>query len=97
MSSKRKRRKPEQIIRCLAEGESILAAGRSAADVYQKVGIAESTWMRWKQQYGGMKSAFLKFHTPVNHLAHLADLYRSLNGLPPAKKVGFPFPSERAT
>ena len=56
MSSKRKRRKPEQVIRCLAEGESMLAAGKPAAEVYQKLGIAESTWMRWKQQYGGMKS-----------------------------------------
>ena len=27
MSRKRKRRKPEQVIRCLAEGESMLAAG----------------------------------------------------------------------
>ena len=56
MSSKRKRRKPEQVIRCLAEGESMLAAGKPAAEVYQKFGIAESTWMRWKQQYRGMKS-----------------------------------------
>ena len=56
MSIKRKRRKPEQVIRCLAEGESMLAAGKPAAEVYQKFGIAESTWMRWKQQYGGMKS-----------------------------------------
>jgi len=52
----RKRRKPEQIVKALAEGESMLAAGRPAAEVYQKLGIAESTWMRWKQQYGGMKS-----------------------------------------
>ena len=56
MSSKRKRRKPEQVIRCLAEGESMLAAGKPAAEVHQKLGIAESTWMRWKQHYGGMKS-----------------------------------------
>lgn len=55
-NSKRKRRKPEQIVKSLAEGESMLAAGKAAAEVYQKLGIAESTWMRWKQQYGGMKS-----------------------------------------
>ena len=52
----RKRRKPEQIVKALAEGESMLAAGKSAAEVYQKLGIVESTWLRWKQQYGGMKS-----------------------------------------
>ena len=34
----------------------MLAAGKSAAEVYQKLGIVESTWLRWKQQYGGMKS-----------------------------------------
>ena len=31
MSSKRTLRKPEQVIRCLAEGESMLAAGKPAA------------------------------------------------------------------
>ena len=36
MCSKRKHRKPEQVIRCLAEGESMLAAGKPAAEVYQK-------------------------------------------------------------
>lgn len=57
MTKQRKRRKPEQIVKALAEGEAMLAAGKSVAEVYQKLGIAESTWMRWKQQYGGMKSA----------------------------------------
>jgi len=56
-NSKRKRRSPEQVVKALAEGESMLAAGKSSAEVYQKLGVAESTWMRWKQQYGGMKSA----------------------------------------
>lgn len=35
----------------------MLAAGKSGSEVYQKLGIAESTWMRWKKQYGGMKSS----------------------------------------
>jgi len=56
-TTKRKRRSPEQVVKALAEGESMLAAGKSSAEVYQKLGVAESTWMRWKQQYGGMKSA----------------------------------------
>jgi transposase-like protein len=55
-TTKRKRRSPEQVVKALAEGESMLAAGKSSAEVYQKLGVAESTWMRWKQQYGGMKS-----------------------------------------
>jgi len=55
-NSKRKRRSPEQVVKALAEGESMLGAGKVSAEVYQKLGVAESTWMRWKQQYGGMKS-----------------------------------------
>lgn len=42
----RKRRKPEQIVKALAEGEAMMAAGKSAAEVYQKLGVAESIWMR---------------------------------------------------
>ena len=56
MTKARKRRKSEQIVKAIAEGEAMLAAGKTAAEVYQKLGIAESTWMRWKKQYGGMKS-----------------------------------------
>ena len=56
MSKKRRRRSPEQIIRCLQEGEAMLSGGRSVAEVYQKLEITESTWFRWKKQYGGMQS-----------------------------------------
>ena len=56
MTKARKRRKPEQIVKALAEGEAMLAAGKTAAEVYQKLGVVESTWMRWKKQFGGMKS-----------------------------------------
>jgi hypothetical protein len=34
----------------------MLAAGKIHAEVYQKLGVAESTWMRWKSRFGGMKS-----------------------------------------
>ena len=56
MTKTRKRRKPEQIVKALAEGEAMLAAGRTSAEVYQKHDVAESTWMRWKKQFGGIKS-----------------------------------------
>ena len=56
MTKKRKRRKPEQIVKLLQEGEAMLAAGKSAAEVYQKLEICEATWTRWKKQFGGMKS-----------------------------------------
>ncbi len=56
MTKKRRRRKPEQTVKLLQEGEAMLAAGKSLAEVYQKLEITESTWQRWTKQYGGMKS-----------------------------------------
>ena len=56
MTKKRKRRKPEQIVKLLQEGDVMLAAGKSLAEVYQTLEITESTWQRWKKQFGGMKS-----------------------------------------
>lgn len=57
MTSKRKRRSPEQIVRALQEGEAMLAAEKQLSDVLQKLEISEATWLRWKNQYGGMKSS----------------------------------------
>lgn len=60
MTKKRRRRKPEQIVKLLQEGEAMLAAGKSLAEVYKKLEITESTWQRWTKQYGGMKSGEAK-------------------------------------
>lgn len=56
MTKKRKRRKPEQVVKLLQDGEGMLAAGRTLGEVCQKLEISEATWMRWKKQFGGMKS-----------------------------------------
>ena len=56
MTKKRRRRKPEQIVKLLQEGEAMVSAGKTLAEVYQKLGITESPWQRWTKQYGGMKS-----------------------------------------
>lgn len=56
MTKKRRRRKPEQIVKLRQEGEAMLAAGKSAAKIHQKLEISEATWIRWKKQFGGMKS-----------------------------------------
>ncbi len=56
MTNKRKRRKPEQIVKAIQEGEAMLAAGKSEAEVLQHLTIRVTTWERWKKQYGGMKS-----------------------------------------
>jgi putative transposase len=56
MTKKQRRHSPEQIIRKLAEGHKLMAAGMTVEDVCREFGIAESSWHRWLAQYGGMKA-----------------------------------------
>ena len=53
---KRHRRTPEQAVRKLHEGERLLNEGSDLTDVLRRLEIAESTWNRWRNQYGGMKA-----------------------------------------
>lgn len=53
---KRQRHTPEQVVRKIREGERMLNAGKDLAEVLRHLGIAESTWNRWRNQYGGMKA-----------------------------------------
>ena len=55
-SNKRRRHRPDQIIRKLAEGNKQLASGQALNEVCRHLEIAESTWHRWLAQYGGMKA-----------------------------------------
>jgi len=53
---KRKRPPPEQIIRKLREADADLAAGRTIGEIAKSFGISETTFHRWRAQYGGMKA-----------------------------------------
>ena len=53
---KKRHHTPEQIIRKLAEGDKLLNQGEELTEVCRQLEIAESTWHRWKAQYGGMKA-----------------------------------------
>ena len=53
---KRHRHTPEQAVRKLREGERLLNEGRDLTEVLRHLEIAESTWNRWRSQYGGMKA-----------------------------------------
>ena len=53
---KRRRHTPEQIIRKLDEGDKLLAQGSLIEEVARHLEITESTWHRWRTQYGGMKA-----------------------------------------
>jgi len=53
---KRKRHKPEQIIRKLREADRMLSEGKDIALVCQALEVCEATFHRWRNQYGGMKA-----------------------------------------
>jgi putative transposase len=53
---KRKHHTPEQIIHKLRQADAELAAGQPIAAICQKLGVAEATFHRWRNQYGGMKA-----------------------------------------
>ena len=53
---KQRRHNPEQVIRKFAEGERLLNQGHDAAEVCRQLEITQSTWHRWRNQYGGMKA-----------------------------------------
>ena len=55
-SMKRRRRSPEQIVRALAEGDKLLGEGKTLDEVARHLQVTESTWHRWRNQYGGMKA-----------------------------------------
>ena len=52
---KGKRHSPEQIIAKLREADALLASGASIGQICQKLAVAEQTFHRWRNQYGGMK------------------------------------------
>jgi hypothetical protein len=57
MSTKRrKRHSPEQIVRKLRDADAMLNAGKDLAAVLQALQISESSYERWRNQYGGMKA-----------------------------------------
>ncbi len=52
----RKRHNPEQIVRLLRDADAMLAGGKTIGEVCQALEIAEPTFHRWRNQYGGMKA-----------------------------------------
>jgi transposase len=56
MTKRRKRHTPEQIVKKLRDAEAMLNAGKDLSAILQALEVSESTYLRWKNQYGGMKS-----------------------------------------
>lgn len=53
---RRKRHGPEEIVRKLRDADAMLNAGKDVGAVLQALEISEATYLRWRNQYGGMKS-----------------------------------------
>jgi len=53
---RRKRHTPEQIVRKLRDADAMLNAGRDEAAVLQALEVSQTTYERWRRQYGGMKA-----------------------------------------
>jgi len=53
---KQRHHTPEQIVRKLAEADKLLGEGKSIEEVCRSLEITESTFHRWRNQYGGMKA-----------------------------------------
>jgi transposase-like protein len=56
VTMKRHRHTPEQIVRKLREGDRLLNEGKDLAEVLRALEVSESSWNRWRNQYGGMKA-----------------------------------------
>jgi hypothetical protein len=53
---RRKKHKPEEIVAKLRDADAMLNAGKDLAAVLQALEISEATLVRWRAQFGGMKS-----------------------------------------
>jgi hypothetical protein len=56
----RRRHTPEQAVRKVREGERLLNEGQELAEVLRRLEVTESTFNRWRAQYGGMKADEVK-------------------------------------
>ncbi len=52
----RRRHTPEQIIRKLREADRMLGEGKGLDEVVRHLEVTESTYHRWRNQFGGMKA-----------------------------------------
>ena len=55
-TKRRKRHNPEQVVRKLRDADAMLNSGKDLAAVLQALEVSESTYIRWRSEYGGMKA-----------------------------------------
>jgi len=57
---KRKSYSPEQIVKLLRGVEAALAAGKTVEEACRELGVADSSYHRWRNQYGGLQTDEVK-------------------------------------
>jgi transposase len=55
-----KRHKPEEIVAKLRQVEVLTAQGKSIAEAVKTIAVTETTYFRWRTEYGGMKNDQVK-------------------------------------
>ena len=66
-TKRRKRHTPEQVVRKLRDADAMLNSGKDQAAVLQALEVSEATYLRWRQQYGGMKAEEAKRLKELEH------------------------------
>ena len=56
----RKRHKPEEIVAKLRQVDVLTGQGKSIAEAVRMIAVTETTYFRWRAEYGGMKSDQVK-------------------------------------
>jgi putative transposase len=51
----RKRHKPEEIVAKLRQVDVLAAQGQSIAEAVKTIEVTQTTYFRWRAEYGGMK------------------------------------------
>ncbi len=55
-----KRHNPEEIVAKLRRVDVLVSQGQSVADAVRGIGVTEVTYYRWRQEFGGLKTAQVK-------------------------------------
>jgi transposase len=56
----RKRHKPEEIVAKLRQVDVLTGQGKSIAEAVKTIAVTETTYFRWRTEYGGMKNVQVK-------------------------------------
>jgi putative transposase len=56
----RKRHKPEEIVAKLRQVDVLTGQGKTIAEAVKTIAVTETTYFRWRAEYGGMKSDQVK-------------------------------------